>query len=621
MNRNKCSGIQGLESWRVITCLCGLVFLVGAFIDALGMQAGKGANNVLIWDTSTPIENLTDSPVRPNWQLVPPNLMLLEDDPVKSSRDPGYYGRDYSFKGEAVVENDHYLILVRIREGQVLFRSKSELQKRRLELAPLAQLPKTSSLQNCIILRNTGDEAVLHLSYAAAESKAKSALILYCDHTELLGIEAVGTMQGVSIRSAIEYGIVPNFIADDLIYSPGEGLADGKLNIPSENVFVGLLEGANDMLVLTWPDGKQKIQLERSQGRAARQIFTTIDFRNDGKCLNLALLAAQDIWRREELRPNFLEKDVKIEWQRPYAAKWQTQLLEARIKTTFRFRESRGDIWRGAFGSYMYPVWFDGADTWLRLGKKIPPKGEAIIYALERKGTPRSIKTVVDIMKESLGRPTSNRLLDPAGRKLRTHHRRGANGIRRACTCGCTEAIEQVFKAQQEVARRDYVEGAVDDMVFFVHEHMARIDEYMECARDVMKLLEENRQAKAELAGYLDELKLLALELPQEYTRRKEHIQSLAYVDELARKTKLLTRRQQTTNLPSCLALGKQWRAMGAAQDDLVAQLHRLTRKLFQEAAYRSVDQVAAMEVAQKLRERCIQCLRRADGYEIWADY
>jgi hypothetical protein len=118
-------------------------------------------------------------------------------------------------------------------------------------------------------------------------------------------------------------------------------------------------------------------------------------------------------------------------------------------------------------------------------------------------------------------------------------------------------------------------------------------------------------------------------EILQEYSRLKENIKTLDYADELARKTKALTQKKDPQNLPTFLDLGEKWRGMGGAQDNLVGKLHRITRKLFQEAGYGCVSQPQAVplgmaksiEIAQEIRRRCRQCLRNPDGFEIWPDY
>jgi hypothetical protein len=116
-------------------------------------------------------------------------------------------------------------------------------------------------------------------------------------------------------------------------------------------------------------------------------------------------------------------------------------------------------------------------------------------------------------------------------------------------------------------------------------------------------------------------MEAIVQEIPQEYQRKEELIMDMKYTDQLALQTKALTRNKEPGNLPAYTELGKKWRRMGGAQDDLLAQCHRITRKLFQQAGYGCTSSPKAVEIAQQIRARCTKCLRNADGYEIWADY
>jgi hypothetical protein len=468
-------------------------------------------------------------------------------------------------------------------------------------------------------LQNTGQDAALEVTFSG-EGKKLSAVIAI-DGTGIVDIKPGRNMKGISLISQIEYGVVPSFIGDDLIFSPGQYASMDTLNVPSENLFVGLLEGQNDMLVVTWPEGKQQIKLVPGSKHPEPRLFESIDFDNDGKNLYLAVLSAPGIWHEEELKPTYLEKDVIIDWKRPFRAKWITQLSEGRVQTTYTFRESKDKIWRGVIGHYTYPVWFSADNASYRLSKKIPPKGQSIIYFLERKDTPASVLAPVDIMKATLGRQTCDTILDLPGRKLRTHHRRGAEGVRRACTCGCTEAIQAVFDAGQEVQKKEYVEGAVDDMVYFVERHMERIGEYQDFAGDMTDFLNQTRRTAGELKLLLDRMEAIVQEIPKEYRVKEELIMSLKYTNQLARQTKALTRKKEPGNLPAYTELSKKWRRMGGAQDDLVAQCHRITRKLLQQAGYGCTSSTKTVEIAKQIITRCKKCLRNADGYEIWANY
>jgi len=604
----------GLSLWKTVMIV---ILVTGMGIPAAGGD-GRTAK-ALIWDTMSPFGNEVDLQNRTSWKLVPTDLLTLELNPVAASSDPGYYGREYAFDGDAVVENKHLTAVFQSKNGSLVIYPKADSKSKKLELIPLELKGRPAKITHCSILQNTGQDAALEVTFSG-EGKNLPAVIAF-DSTGIIDIKPSENMKGISLISPIEYGVVPSFIGDDLIFSPGEYSSTNTLCIPTENLFVGLLAGQNDMLVATWPEGSHQMKLVLGGNQQEPRLVESVDFENDGRSLYLSLLSAPGIWHKEELKPTYLEKDVTIDWKRPFSAKWITQLSEGRVQTTYQFGENKRDIWRGVIGHYTYPVWFSSDKASYRLSKKIPPKGQSIIYFIEGKDTPDSVLTPVDIMKATLGRQTCDAILDLPGRKLRTHHRRGGEGVRRACTCGCTEAIQAVFDAGQEVQKKEYVEGAVGDMVFFVTQHMNRIDEYRDFAREMTEFLNRMRQTAADLKPYLDRMDAIVQEIPQEYQSKQEVIMSLQYADELARQTKALTLKKLPGNLPAYEELSMKWRRMGGAQDDLVAQCHRIARKLFQEAGYGGTTSPKAVAIARQIRARCTKCLRYADGYEIWADY
>ena len=635
---------QGIGYYVLPLWKTALIFLLVTSPGMSAAQRNEREANALVWDTLSPFANSLDVRDRTNWKPVPTDLLTLELNPSAATSDPAYYGREYSFKGDAVVENEHLAAVFWSQKGRVVIYSKTDLSKKIVEFTPLRLKGKPASITSCRILQNTNDEAALEVSFSAKETEDNSvparrgpSAVFSFDKKQIIGIKPAQptagkpaeNMEGMSLLSPIEYGVIPDFIGDDLIFDPREYPSMTTLHIPSGNLFLGLLKGQNNMLVVTWPKGKQLMRLVLGNKEREPRLIESVDFDNDAKSIYLALLDAPGIWHKEELKPSYLEKDVAINWKRPFPAKWITQLYEAEVKTTFRFRESKVNIWRGVTGRYNYPVWFSGENVFYRLGKKIPPKGESLIYFLERQGTPTSVSTPVDIMKETLGRQTCEAILDLAGRKLRSHHRRGGAGVRRAATCGCTEAIQVVFEAGQEVEKKEYVEGAVDDMVFFVRRHVERINEYQDFANNMMKFLNLTRKSNADLKPFIDSMESIVQEIPHEYSRQRENMKTLEYADELARKTKALTQKKDPKNLPTFSDLSEKWRRMGGAQDSVIAQCHSITRKLFQEAGYGCVNQPQAVplgmaksiEIAQEIRRRCRKCLRNPDGYEIWPDY
>jgi len=607
--------------------------LLAILAGASAFQRAVAAANVVVWDAGARFANAIDTENRAGWKAVPSELFAFEAEPAKAASDPGYYGREYSFKGDAVVENRSLAAVFWSAKGRVVLYSKADaalpgsaspakasLGKKILEFTPRQAKAQPGKISRCEILRNAGDEVVLEVSFTAEGSMDASATFTF-GRDAVVEIKPSEQMRGIRLLSPIEYGIVPGFIGDDLVFGPSDYSSADTLCLPVENLFVGLLGGEDNELVMTWPKGKQQLTLRLANDPQGKRLIESLDFDNDGQSFYLAALTAPGIWHREELKPTYLEKDVALTWNRPFAAKWKTQLTEADVKTTFAFRESKGQIWRGVPGSYNYPAWFDGANAFFHLSKKVPPKGESIIYFLEGQETPLSVATPADIMKATLGRQMAEGILDVTGRKLRTHHRRGGDGVHRACTCGCTEAIQAVFEAGQEVAKQDFVKGALGDMNYFVECHVGRIDEYRRFADDMTQFLRAKGAASLELKPFLENLEQIAQQIPQEYSVQKENMKSPEHASELTRQTMALTVSKATNNLTAYMELLKAWRAMGGAQDYLVAQCHTITRKLFQEAGYGCVNDPNAVLVAEEVRARCRQVLRNPDGYEIWADY
>ncbi len=606
--------------------------MILAVVAAAALAPNTWASpNVVLWDTSAPLSSSPNVEDRSGWRIVPNDLLTLETDPPKASSDPGYYGREYAFKGDAVVENQKLLAVFWSATGRIVFYSKSDNSPpssstranapaitKVVELAPLLSKTKSVALDHIEVLRNAEDEVVLQVVFK--DSPGCSAVLGF-GRTEIVDVKPSAVMNGVSILGAFEYGVVPSFIGDDLIFAAQENGSNETLCLPSENLVLGLLKGEASELVMTWPAGKQKLRLGMSEAQNGPRSIKSIDFDNGGQSFYLAPLAAAGLWHKEVLTPAYLEKDVAISWKRPFPAHWKTQLYEEALKTTFAFREAKGDIWRGVPGSYDYPVWFDGDQTFYHLSKKVPPKGESVIYFLEGQGTPASISTPVEIMRASLGRLVADPILDVVGRKLRTHHRRGGEGVHRACTCGCTEAIQAVFEAGEEVARKDDIQGDLEDMVYFVHHHVDRINEYRRFADDLIQFFKVNKTASPELGPYLDNLEQIIQQIPQEYGVQQENMKSFGYADELVRRTLALTEKKDPDNLKAYMELLKEWRGMGGAQDYVLAQCHTITRKLAQEAGYGCATEPKAVVVAQEVRARARQCLRNPDGYEIWADY
>ena len=581
------------------------------------LAASQGTAATRIWDTVSPALDEEVLVNRGGWKAVPTETEKWNGPEYYN---PENYSLQYSFTGDAAVENEHLLAVFSSSEGKAIIYSTADHAEKKVEVLPLELRAEPAKITRCGVLQNSGDEAVLEVVFSGEKTGKNLSIIFSFGKKCIVEIHPSQNVNGIRLVGPIRYGVVPDFLSDDLILDPREYPLLETLHVPSANVFVGLLEGENDVLTVTWPDGKQRVRLITDRKQRGPGLIESVDIENDGKSVFLAVLSASGIWHEEVLKASYLEKDISVTWKKPFPAKWITQLLEDSVKTTYTFQEIRPErFWRGGVGFYPYPVWFQDGTTYYRLGKKIPPKGKSLVYSLERKGTPSSVSTPVDVMKDTLGGQVCSTLLDVEGRRLRSHIRKDA--VIGAATCEVTDGMQPVFEAGEEVQRKEYIHGGVDDMVYFIARQRQRIEEYQDFAGRMMDYLDKADKARPDLKTFIDQTRTITREIIQQLDSQKENMKTLAYADELARETKALTLKKDPGNLAHYNDLKMRWRRVGGTQDTLVCKFHTITRKLFQQAGYGCVDRPEAIPVADEIRNLCKQCLRNPDGYEIWPDY
>jgi hypothetical protein len=613
----------------ILRSSAGLI-VAGILFPTLPLVA---APNIVLWDARAPVAATVTTTDPATWQRVPGELFSFEQDPAKAASDPGYYGREYRFEGDAVVENHQLAAVFRVREGTVSFYARvvagatlPEFEKPQAlgrliaDVVPLSRASGAPSIRRLEVIRNADDEVAVEAVFAAAGAPDLTAVFAF-DRNRVVEIRPGAGTTGFRLKGALDHVVVPSFIGDDLVYPDAGESAATPWSVPAGNSLLGLLHGEDAEFILTWPGSGQRVTLRPGTVGGGSSGFEAVDLETGGKSFYLAALRSPGIWHREPLTPAFLEKDVTVDWKRPFPAKWKTQLLEAGVRTSYAFRDQKSEIWRGVPGSYTYPVWFDGEAAVFHLGKKVPPKGAAVIYALESRGTAAGVTLPVDILKSTLGRAACEPILDIAGRKLRTHHRRYDAVTHRACTCGYTEAIQAFFEKKLEVEKKDDVAGSLDDMVYFVQSHVNRINDYRHFADDMLQYLHGQAASHPEAGNYLTNLATIVQQIPDEYHVQKENMKSMSYAADLVKQTMALTGTTAPDNLNAYMELLKAWRGMGGAQDYVVARCHMIARQLQQEAGYGCADQPGAVAVANEVRARCTQILRNPDGYEIWADY
>jgi hypothetical protein len=222
-------------------------------------------------------------------------------------------------------------------------------------------------------------------------------------------------------------------------------------------------------------------------------------------------------------------------------------------------------------------------------------------------------------MRQTLDERTYKGIIDSGGRMLRSLKR--PDCTIGAATCGVTDRLKPVFEAGEEVEKRDFVKGGTEDMIYFLTRERERALEYQQFAREMIEFLALKKKENPGLKSFLEEIESIAEELIAEFEHEKENIKDIEYARKLAMETQALTQRKDPGNFEAYMKLKGQWTSMGGAVDDLNRKLHTITRKLFQQAGYKCVDQPETVKITEEIRKLTIKCLRNPGSYEIWSNY
>ncbi|PYM12179.1 MAG: hypothetical protein DME18_12085 [Verrucomicrobia bacterium] len=154
-----CQIVRKIESFLQKSVLLGLL-AIAAGLPAL--QRIQAAANVVVWDTVAHFADTVDVANKVGWKPVPTDLLTLEADPPKAASDPGYYGREYSFTGDAVVENRSVAAVFWSAKGRVVIYSKANasppgggssgntgLGRKILEFTALQTKTRPASISRC----------------------------------------------------------------------------------------------------------------------------------------------------------------------------------------------------------------------------------------------------------------------------------------------------------------------------------------------------------------------------------------------------------------------------------------------------------------------------------------
>ena len=554
---------------------------------------------VRLWDTVTPLHGQADVRRRSKWR-------------------PLGAGAQARLRGDLVMETDALAAAFASRLGKVLVYAPARPAETRAAVLPSGFRGKGAALASTKITAPKAGAATVQADFRAPGRKDLPVAFSFVGN-RILTITAEGSTRGISLLAPIEVALVPSFVGDDLIYDLRDYPSAKTLFLPSEHLLLGLLGGESSMLVMTWQDDAPSVRLALGKSSPRSASIRALDVAG-ARSLSLGVLDAPGIWHREKLKPSFLERNTAIVWKPPFPALWLTQLYEDEVKTTYEFRDAKEETWRGGVGDYTYPAWFSRGKTMLSLGKKIPPEGEAIIYFLERsEGTPQQVLAPIDVVRRTLEGPALASVLEEGERPTRPVQR--ADAVIGGPTCHVTDVFKEVFDEGREVEKKEYIKSGVEDMLFYLDVMFERDARYYPFGQDMIKFLDAQGKRRPDLAPFIHEMRTITAEIVTTYDNARDTIRNMDYARELAQKTEALAAERRPDNPQRMVELKQDWTSMGGALEELARKENSLTRKLFQQAGYRTAVTPQALQLAEEIRGRAKKCLANPEDYEIWANY
>jgi hypothetical protein len=465
-------------------------------------------------------------------------------------------------------------------------------------------------IASCRVVEQDGNGAKLEVAFAAGDKLMKASFTFSASGD--LRVAPAGEMQGISILAEIGYGVLPGIVPDDVIYDPAKSSPAG-VAVPAENIFVCLLGGEHDILACAWPRGDQKLRLVRA-GDRNRPRFRAVELDLDGRPAYLGIISAPGIWHRQKLSPSFMEKDVVIGWRRPFPATWKTQLSESGVMTSYGFTDHEEEIWRPDTGSYTYPVRFEGEKAVFHLGKKIPPEGNAFIYAMEgHEDTP------LQFMKRC-SEETAGILAGIKERKEYAPPTRLKTNVGYWHCWGTAMVKRTIYKYGMQARERKFLKEHLDNYLDLAASNQGRHQEYVEFAAAMKGRLDSWEKDDAGNKAYLARMQGLLEKMREKFMEPMEGVSPAGLMKEaedLGDRLRVLLPEEGTESYPEyCHIVARLNDISAGMQEEVGKWFGTGVREWFQEAAYGCADNPGAVKYAQEIR-RAIRDMLKVRNWEV----
>jgi hypothetical protein len=483
-----------------------------------------------------------------------------------------------------------------------------------MSLVPLgANDERATGIVSCKVTGSSSDGATCEVRFSTRTQPIEASFVF--SRAGAIQVRPSESLRALSVSAAFAYGVLPSRQLDDNVYAADGYPELARLHIPSENLFVGLLEGNNRIVVCAWPSGEQSVSLVLD-GPAGNRGIEALELNLAGREAFLGAFAAPGIWHEVTLGPAYEEQENALDWKPPFPAAWRTQLTELGVPTAFRLLPSRERPWRPTVGYYNYPLFLEGGKVLLSLHKKLECEGRALIYALEGHE-----KTPYAFLTANLGAQEQRRIVElhPVLSDYALDPSFATSSLVMNSHCAGRDQLKYTTLTVGAQAREiAFLDTHIDDRarecgVIATHSVERSLRCMDELDKQINAWLTADRDSPA-VASFLQGLKGSLATMQQEYRERLDGRSPDAirrHIAEVARDFKATIREGAGRELcPEILFYINELNAIISLEEDATRRFGTAGRGLFQEAGYTCVGDPRAAKLAVEVRSRLREQMR-----------
>ncbi len=499
--------------------------------------------------------------------------------------------------------------------------------------AEIAPVITGKTLTGCRIdgQEEAGSQKTIRVNFATAKGEKYSLTLIMKENMPFVEVRAGEGVERVSVRMNSQYGIVPDFFANDLVFDPST-IKSSEIYPPHEHVFLNLIDQGNAILMCLWPSQKQSVKAIIANKRLSRMEIGCLK----EKRVYVAILATPGIWHEEDTAKFDSLKDQALNWETPFTAKWCCDYPRSNGATdSFGIVRKEGKrydgfssipnkvtrmAWTTSRSSFIYPCYSVGNRVFLRIPlfanyEDITYKehGPILIYPFEKLDGSASLPiiTPIDVIRVAFADTPEADLY----KKIRVEL---SSKSRYPPTCGITEKAEKRFDNQKEKQEKAQMIKELAAMNKFVEVTRERIEEYQTWAKGMQEFYNAQKKIHPELMEMISDFEKRNQQIIQRYARVKSEMKMPSDARVLSDQIVVLIDSSKPDKAETVKQIGRKIRTIGGCQDGLVGASREMTAAIRQNAGILMAESQNEIQRAflQEVRDRAAAVLKVNHGIE-----